>query len=36
MDSKTKIISKNFIKDLLIIDALKNTDRKNPKTLLYR
>ena len=32
MDSKTKIISKNFIKDLLIIDALQNADRENPKT----
>ena len=32
MDSKTKIISKSFIKDLLIIDALQNTDRDNPKT----
>ena len=32
MDSKTKIISKNFVKDLLIIDALQNTDRDNPKT----
>ena len=32
MDSKTKIISKTFVKDLLIIDALQNTDRDNPKT----
>ena len=32
MDSKTKILSKNFIKDLLIINALQNTDRENPKT----
>lgn len=30
--AKAKIISKNFIKDLLIIDALQNTDRDNPKT----
>ena len=27
-----KIISKNFVKDLLIIEALQNTDRDNPKT----
>lgn len=32
MNPKTKIISKKFIKDLLIIDALQNTDRDNPKT----
>ena len=32
MDSKNKIISKNLIKDLLIINALKNTDRENTKT----
>ena len=32
MGSKTKIISKTFVKDLLIIDALQNTDRDNPKT----
>ena len=32
MDSKTKIVSKTFVKDLLIIDALQNTDRENPKT----
>lgn len=29
---KSKIISKTFIKDLLIIDALQNTDINNPKT----
>ena len=27
-----KIISKTFLKDLLIIDALQNTDKENPKT----
>ena len=32
MDSKTKIFSKTFVKGLLIIDALQNTDRDNPKT----
>lgn len=32
MDSKTKVISKSFVKGLLIIDALQNTDRDNPKT----
>ena len=32
MHCKIKIISKTFVKDLLIIDALQNTDRNNPKT----
>lgn len=32
MDSTNKIISKTFVKGLLIIDALQNTDRDNPKT----
>ena len=32
MDFKTKILSKNFIKDLLMINALQDTDRENPKT----
>ena len=32
MDAKAKIVSKTFVKDLLIIDALQNTDRENPKT----
>lgn len=32
MDVKAKIISKNFVKDLLIVDALQNTDQDNPKT----
>ena len=32
MDSTNKINSKTFVKDLLIIDALQNTDRDNPKT----
>lgn len=32
MDSTNKVISKTFVKGLLIIDALQNTDRDNPKT----
>ena len=32
MSSNAKIFSKNFIKDLLIVNALQNTDRENPKT----